>query len=98
MVRTIVPLVAGIGKMPKKTFRIYNIIGAIIWTTSLILAAYWVGGKVDNVDKYLVYLLILAILVTTGGEAIFLLRSKDSRKNFRKALLEEWHYLFRGKG
>lgn len=97
VVRTIVPLVAGIGKMPKVTFTFFNIVGAIIWTVSLTLGAYWLGGKINNVDRFLVLFAIAAIAATTLGELWFIFRSGDSRRKFFHALREEWGYLFRRK-
>jgi membrane-associated protein len=67
VVRTIVPLVAGVGKMPKKLFFTYNIIGAVLWVTSVTLAAYWLGSKIPNIDKYLIILVVLAMVFTTAG-------------------------------
>src|SRR5581483_10974378 len=51
VVRTIVPLLAGVGKMRRRTFFIYNVAGAAIWTGSITLAAYYIGRKVNNLDK-----------------------------------------------
>src|SRR5579871_3129943 len=68
VVRTLVPLVAGIGKMNKGTFLFYNILGAIIWTGTITLGAYWVGGKIDNVDRLVLPIVIIGILLTVGAE------------------------------
>jgi membrane-associated protein len=93
--RTIIPIIAGIGRMPKKTFMFYNIVGAITWTFSLVLASYWVGKRVENLDKFIVPMIILGVLATAGGELLFLLRSSKSRGQFINGLREEWHYFFR---
>ncbi|WP_447919704.1 VTT domain-containing protein [Achromobacter aegrifaciens] len=44
IVRTLVPFVAGLSQMPRRTFYMYNVIGGILWCSSMILAGYWLGS------------------------------------------------------
>jgi len=53
IVRTIVPILAGVGNMPYKTFITYNIIGGITWCVSLLLLGYFLGTTVPNIDAYI---------------------------------------------
>ena len=43
-VRTFVPFVAGVAEMSRSKFSFYNIIGALIWVTSLVTAGYLFGN------------------------------------------------------
>lgn len=44
IVRTLAPFVAGLSQMPRRTFFIYNVVGAIAWCGSMLLAGYWLGS------------------------------------------------------
>lgn len=60
IVRTFAPFVAGVGDMKYSTFLKYNVIGAFIWTTSLIFAGYFLGNNelVKNNIEITIYLII----------------------------------------
>jgi membrane-associated protein len=90
-------LVAGIGKMNKKRFLFYNITGSVLWTTVVILAAYWLGHKIPNLDKYLIVLVVAAMVITTGGGLIEAMRTKPRRAALKRALKDELRYLFKRK-
>ena len=62
VVRTFSAVVAGVGSMPRLRFFIYNVVGAVLWCTSVTLLGYWLGNKVPNIDKYLLPVIILAML------------------------------------
>jgi membrane-associated protein len=95
VVRTVVPLVAGMGKMDRRFFRLYNVVGAILWTFSVTLAAYWIGQRFKHLDKYIVDLLVFAMIFTVVMVLTESLRSKRRRANLKKALREEWDYFFK---
>lgn len=97
VVRTVVPVVAGMGKMPKRRFLTYNIIGSIIWPITIIMLAYWLGHSIPNIDNFLVLLVVLAMVLTTGGTMLEMLRTKSRRQAFKKALRDELHYIFKRK-
>ncbi|MBA3757499.1 DedA family protein [Candidatus Saccharibacteria bacterium] len=97
IVRTIVPLVAGVGKMPKGYFTFYNIVGGFLWTIGLTLAAYWIGSRIPNLDKIIVPLVILATVATTSSVLLQLLRSKEKRRQLKSAISQEWEHFFRSK-
>jgi membrane-associated protein len=60
-VRTIVPMLAGTGRMPMRKYATANVIGAAIWAVGVSLLGYWLGSSI-NIDKYL-YPIIAVIIV-----------------------------------
>jgi membrane-associated protein len=94
IVRTIVPLVAGMGKMPRKKFVIYNIIGGVAWVSTITLAAFWIGSRVPNIDRVILPLVLLAMVVTFAVVMWQFGSSSQKRHELKIALREEWDYLF----
>lgn len=43
VVRTIAPFMAGLSGMCPHRFAFFNVIGALVWCSSLIMAGYWLG-------------------------------------------------------
>lgn len=81
-VRTFVPVAAGIGKMEYKKFLSYNIIGGIIWGAGLPLLGYYLGSKIDNIERYL--LPIIALIVFMSLLPALLHSRKDIVKMLKK--------------
>lgn len=83
IVRTFVPILAGIVKIEFKKFLLYNLLGAIAWIGSLVMAGYWLGNMfpalIDNVE-----IIIVSLIVVTAVPVII-----SYRKNHRK--LEKKH-------
>jgi membrane-associated protein len=64
IVRTVAPVMAGVGRMRRPSFVVASVVGAVLWADGLLLAGYWLGhlsfvqrneGKIDYV--------ILAVVV-----------------------------------
>ena len=53
VVRTFVPVVAGVGQMTYKRFFFFDLLGGILWGCGVTLAGYFLGASVPNVDKYI---------------------------------------------
>jgi len=63
VIRTFVPILAGVGKMHYRTFVIYNIMGGLLWGAGITLSGYFLGQKIPGIDRYLIPILLLIIFV-----------------------------------
>jgi membrane-associated protein len=64
IVRTFVPILAGVGNMHYKTFVIYNILGGILWGLGIPLLGYFLGENIPNIDAYLIPIILLIIFAS----------------------------------
>ncbi|MEY9967953.1 membrane-associated protein [Streptacidiphilus sp. MAP12-16] len=64
MVRTVLGLVAGMLQVPVRTFTLWQVVGGLAWTQSLVLTGYWLGATVPGIDNYLLPLVGLVVLVS----------------------------------
>jgi len=64
VVRSFAPLVAGVGKMPRKAFFIYDAVGIIVWAALITLLGYWVGSKIPNLDHYILPVFVAIVVLS----------------------------------
>ena len=66
IVRTFVPILAGIVKIEVKKFLFYNLLGATLWIATLVMAGHWLGNMfptlIDNVEIIIVTLIIVTAI------------------------------------
>ncbi len=89
IVRTFAPPLAGLGLMKYKSFLAFNIIGAIVWCVSILLAGYFLGGKVDNIDNYILPI-VLGIFVLSFIPVIsqYFAYKKEKKQKIEKEGME----------
>ncbi len=64
IIRTFVPIVAGIGKMPYRDFFSYNVIGGVAWTLSIFLFGFGLGSVIPNPERFLYPIVIVIIIIS----------------------------------
>jgi len=63
IIRTFAPFLAGVAGMPYRRFLSFNIIGAVVWITSLVYAGYWFGN-IPWVKENLTFIVIGIVVVS----------------------------------
>jgi membrane-associated protein len=94
-VRTFVSLIAGAGKMDKRQYFIFNVIGAILWGGGLTLLGYWLGSAIPHIDRFFFPALVISLVVIYSFVVWEVARSPDRRRSLRKGLKEDWDYFVR---
>lgn len=64
IVRTFVPIVAGIANMEYKVFMKFNLIGGLVWSCGVLILGYVLGNLIPDADKYLMPIILVIILVS----------------------------------
>jgi membrane-associated protein len=91
IVRTFAPFVAGVGKMPYKTFLLFSIIGSFTWITSLTFAGYYFGGLQFIKDHFEVAVLGV-IFVSLLPMVLEYIKAKQETRKLTKSELEHATY------
>lgn len=80
IVRTYIPVAAGIGKMPYRHFLTYNAVGGLLWAVGVTLLGA-VLGQVSFVREHIEIILIAIVLVSVIPVGIEILRARSAKRN-----------------
>lgn len=64
IIRTFVPIMAGVVNLDFKKFVLYNILGCIAWVVSMVLSGYFLGRLFPSLQNNLEYIVITIILIS----------------------------------
>ena len=64
VVRTIAPVLAGVGRMTYKKFLSYNMIGGILWGAGMVSLGYFLGSIIPNSEQYVLPLSLIVIALS----------------------------------
>lgn len=84
IVRTFVPVVAGVAKMPYKTFILFNLLGAFLWGVGVTLLGFWLGQYKwvgDNIDIIFITIVFVSVLPMIIELSKAFLRSRKEAKS-----------------
>ena len=81
IVRTFAPIVAGIARMHYGTFAFFNFIGALLWSVGLTTTAYYLGGLIKDIDRYLLPIIVLIIVLSVLPAVFEYWRDRREKRN-----------------
>lgn len=79
VIRTIAPVLAGVGSMRWRTFMSYNLLGALIWGAGVPAAGYFLGSTIPGIDRYIVPIVMLILLTSVAPGIHHVIRDPVSR-------------------
>ena len=62
VVRTFVPIIAGVVSMKYREFLTWNILGGFLWGVGVTATGYFLGRTIPNSEKYLGYIITVIVL------------------------------------
>ncbi len=64
ILRTFAPMVAGVAAMGYRQFATYNIVGGVLWITSMTLVGYMLGNLVPDIERRIHYVVAVVIVLS----------------------------------
>lgn len=99
VVRTFVPLIAGVAKMKFKTFLFFNVIGAILWVAGVTYLGFFLGFYLQKigveVDTILLPIIGLILFISIAPALYHFLKNKQQRQAIWNATKIEVRKIFR---
>lgn len=85
VIRTFAPIVAGVGNMKYSRFVMFNLVGGFFWAVGVTVAGYFLADVIgpDNIDKYLLPIIVLIILVSVAPPLYHMFKEKENRDALR---------------
>ncbi len=79
VVRTFAPMVAGMSKMPRQQFMIYNVVGGVLWGGGVTLAGYYLGKQLPWLEDFITPVILAIVLGSVFISLFHLLKEKETR-------------------
>ena len=79
LVRTFVPVIAGVAKMPYRRFAMFNVVGGAAWVILMVLGGYYGSQLVPNLHKHVEKVIIVIVLLSISPGIIAWLRARKTK-------------------
>ena len=76
IVRTIAPILAGIGSMKYQTFLAYNAVGGLLWGVGMTSLGYFLGSIIPDSERYILPLSLVIVVISFLPILLNVLRGK----------------------
>ena len=79
IIRTFVPVVAGMAQMGYREYTVYNVVGGIAWIWSMLFVGYFLGRYIPGIDKHIELVIVIVIAVSLLPGFIGWYRARKNR-------------------
>jgi len=79
IVRTFVPVVAGVAQMSYRRFATFNVVGGAGWVASMTLLGYALGNTIPNLETHIEKVIVVVILLSISPGLVEWLRARRRR-------------------
>ena len=76
IVRTLAPILAGVGSMQYRVFLAYNIVGGVLWGAGMTMLGFTLGSIIPNSEKYILPLSLVIVAISFFPIILNLARNK----------------------
>jgi membrane-associated protein len=80
LVRTFVPVVAGVAGMTYRNFAMFNVVGGISWVASMTLGGYFLGSLFPDLGRHVEKVIIVIVLLSVLPMVVEYIKAKRSPK------------------
>ena len=81
IVRTFVPVVAGIADMDFRQYTAYNVLGAVSWIWSMLFIGYFLGRYIPGIEHHITKVILAVIFISLLPGLISWQRERSRSKN-----------------
>jgi membrane-associated protein len=64
IVRTFVPVVAGLARMPFRAYTAYNLLGGVLWIWSMLFVGYFLGRFIPGIENHITKVILVVIFLS----------------------------------
>jgi membrane-associated protein len=79
LVRTFVPVVAGVAQMRYRDFAMYNVVGGLLWVLSMTLIGYGLGNTIPNLERHIEKVIVVVVFISILPGVVEYVRARRRR-------------------
>ena len=79
IVRTFLPIVAGMVRMNFYDFVKYSFLGSIIWSATFVFGGYFLGRSFPQIQEYLLYVVIIVVFISILPAIYHFIKERKSK-------------------
>ena len=76
IVRTFAPILAGVGRMPYRTFLRYNLLGGFLWAVGVTSLGYFLGKQFPELEDYLLPVIVVIVALSLIPVAVEVIKAR----------------------